>query len=96
MGVFKECSPGNKNSSSPLKVREIEEQEIPWLNCELLSLLKTKTEAYKNDGKADRYPLRTAGALPWCVEMQLEKQNLSSNQNCPETSKTTRKGFSGT
>lgn len=38
----------NKSSAPPLKGgKQVEEETPPWLNCELLSLFKTKREVYE-------------------------------------------------
>lgn len=42
----------------------------PWLNCMLLSLLKTR-ERHTRDGKVDEYLVRATRAFPGCAEMQL-------------------------
>lgn len=65
-------------------------KRLPWLKCELLSLLKTKREAYQR--------WKTHGELQGHCQgeqMQLEKQKLSSNWNWPGV-KSTKKDSSGT
>lgn len=74
-------SPEKHGSSKtvPLKVGEVGRAIPPLVYLRASQSAQNQKRSISRDEKADKHPLRTTKAFPGCAEVQLEKQNLSSN-----------------